>query len=73
MMHNGYYWIEYNGVAEIAYYSDEEIEEIESGNIISGVWHGVGEFQTIYLAGEVVVLDGPLSPPPPTSKPHPFS
>lgn len=62
-MHNAFYWIEYNGVAEIAYYSDEEIEEIESGKVHSGIWHTAGEEHNIYLADEVVVLAGPLHPP----------
>lgn len=33
-MKEGYYWIQYNGSRQIAYYVYEEIDDLESGETI---------------------------------------
>lgn len=61
-MKEGYYWIQHNGVIQVAYYSNGVTEDLESGQIICGVWHlTIGD--DICHNGEAEVLDGPLKPP----------
>ncbi|EMD5782402.1 hypothetical protein VRN11_000718 [Salmonella enterica] len=38
-MKEGYYWIQHNGVAQVAYYTNDTVDDLESGQLIVGVWH----------------------------------
>jgi hypothetical protein len=60
-MHDGYYWIQYGERKDIAYYSDEQLEDIETGEITSGLWRIVRCAGNILSRNEVEVLSGPLS------------
>lgn len=35
----GYYWIQRDGAIEVAYFTPEEFEDIETGKTVTGVWH----------------------------------
>ena len=58
----GYYWIQHDGVVQVAYFTPEEFEDIETGKPITGVWHLVMN-DDICHNGEAEVLEGPLQPP----------
>lgn len=61
-MNEGYYWIQHNGVIQVAYYSNDTTDDLESGQIICGVWHlTIGD--DICHNGEAEVLSGQLNPP----------
>ncbi len=38
-MKEGYYWIQHNGVVQVAYYTNDTVDDLESGQLIVGVWH----------------------------------
>lgn len=38
-MKEGYYWIQHNGVVQVAYYTNDTVDDLESGRLIVGVWH----------------------------------
>lgn len=38
-MKEGFYWIQHNGVVQVAYYTDGVTEDLETGQTINGVWH----------------------------------
>lgn len=61
-MISGYYWIQYNGVVEVAYFTPEAFEDLETGDRISGVWH-LAMNDDICHNDETEVLEGPLQPP----------
>ncbi|WP_049023542.1 hypothetical protein [Enterobacter ludwigii] len=61
-MKEGYYWIQHNGKAQVAYYSDGVTEDLETGQTYFGVWHlTIGD--DICNNGEAEVLAGPLESP----------
>ncbi|HCR1047878.1 TPA: hypothetical protein OMU10_003911 [Enterobacter hormaechei] len=61
-MKEGYYWIQHNGVVQVAYYTNGITEDLESGQKIIGVWHlTIGD--DLCHNGEAEILEGPLSPP----------
>lgn len=63
-MCDGFYWIQTQEGMMIAWYShEEEVEDIETEQVYSGVWFIVDKSQTVYFSDEVTVLQGPLSPP----------
>lgn len=61
-MKEGYYWIQHDGIVEVAYFIPEEFEDIETGMMVTGVWH-LAMNDDICHNGEVEVLEGPLLPP----------
>lgn len=61
-MKDGYYWIQHDGIVEVAYFTPEEFEDIETGRTVAGVWH-LAMNDDICHNGEVEVLEGPLQPP----------
>ncbi|HAT4016720.1 TPA: hypothetical protein L0163_000753 [Citrobacter freundii] len=61
-MDNGFYWIQFNGTAQVAYFTNEIFEDLETGKTITGVWH-LTRGDDICHNGEVEVLEGPLQPP----------
>lgn len=61
-MQEGYYWIQFNGVVQVAFFSEDITEDLETGNTIHGVWHlTIGD--DICNNGEAEILEGPLKPP----------
>ncbi|EJC5178741.1 hypothetical protein QE001_004514 [Salmonella enterica] len=38
-MKEGYYWIQHVGVVQVAYYTNDTVDDLESGQVIVGVWH----------------------------------
>lgn len=61
-MKEGFYWIQHNGNIQIAYYTNGETEDLETGRIIQGVWHlTLGD--DICNDSETEVITGPLVPP----------
>lgn len=61
-MKEGYYWIQHDGVVQVAYFTPEEFEDIETGRMVTGVWH-LAMNDDICHNGEAEVLEGPLQPP----------
>lgn len=61
-MKEGYYWIQYNGGRQIAYYSPEEGYDFISGEEIVGVWC-VTRGHDLCNNSEVEVLSGPIEEP----------
>lgn len=59
-MTEGYYWIRFNGLLQIAYYTDGETEDLETGEILKGGWQLTLEHFDICHSDEVVVIYGPL-------------
>ena len=62
LMQEGFYWIRHNGRVQVAYYTDGETEDLQSGRIVRRIWHLTRGFD-ICDDGEAEVLQGPLSPP----------
>lgn len=61
-MKEGYYWIQHNGVIQVAYYTEGVTEDLETGNTIHGIWHlTIGD--DICNDVEAEILAGPLTPP----------
>lgn len=61
-MKEGYYWIQHVGVVQVAYFTPEEFEDIETGRTVTGVWH-LTRGDDICHNGEAEVLQGPITPP----------
>lgn len=61
-MREGFYWVRNNGIVQVAYYTDEPVDDIVTGTIVSGIWH-MTRSDDLCKNGEVEVLQGPLEPP----------
>ncbi|WP_256350025.1 hypothetical protein [Enterobacter sp. ENT03] len=61
-MREGFYWVSHNGTVQVAYYTDEPVDDIVTGTIVSGIWH-MTRGDDLCNNGEVEVLKGPLEPP----------
>ncbi|MEB7502402.1 hypothetical protein NGC23_19720 [Leclercia pneumoniae] len=61
-MKEGYYWIDHNKLRQVAYYTDENTEDMISGESIRGVWH-LTRGMDLCNNYEVVILSGPIPPP----------
>ncbi|EBR1020700.1 hypothetical protein OE880_005131 [Salmonella enterica] len=61
-MKEGYYWIQHNDVVQVAYYTNDTVDDLESGQLIVGIWHLTRD-DDICHNGEAEVLEGPLTPP----------
>ncbi len=61
-MKEGFYWIQYNGRVQVAYYTDGVTEDFITGEMINGIWQLTQGFD-ICNNGEAEVLAGPLIPP----------
>lgn len=64
-MTEGYYWIQYNGGRQIAYYVPEVIKDLDSGRTIIGAWY-VTRGDDLCNNGEVEMLSGPIKKPAPS-------
>ena len=60
-MKEGYYWIQQDGIVEVAYFTPEEFKDIKTGRMIAGVCH-LAMNDDISHNGEAEVLEGPLQP-----------
>ncbi len=60
-MKEGYYWIQLNGVAQVAYYTNDTVDDLESGQLIVGEWH-LTRGDEICQNGEAEVITDPLHP-----------
>ena len=38
-MEKGIYWLQHNGRIQVAYYTDGVTDDLETGQLITGVWH----------------------------------
>ncbi|EBE0342525.1 hypothetical protein AB6J65_003512 [Salmonella enterica] len=56
-MKEGYYWIQHVGVVQVAYYTNDTVDDLESGQVIVGVWH-LTRGDDICHNGEAEVLSG---------------
>ncbi len=56
-MTEGYYWIQHNGVVQVAYYTNDTVDDLESGQLIVGIWH-LTRGDDICHNGEAEVLSG---------------
>lgn len=61
-MQQGYYWIRHEGVVQVAYFTKDTVDDLETGKTITGVWH-LTRSDDICHNGEAEVLAGPLQPP----------
>lgn len=61
-MKEGFYWIQHNGRVQIAYYSNGVTEDLETGRIITGIWH-LTQGDDICDNDEAEVISGPLPQP----------
>lgn len=59
-MKEGYYWIQHVGIVQVAYYTNDTVDDLETGKTITGVWH-LTRGDDICHNGEAEVLEGPLS------------
>jgi hypothetical protein len=46
-MKEGYYWIQHNGVVQVAFYSEGVTEDLETGNVIQG--YGISPLAMIFV------------------------
>ncbi len=61
-MKEGFYWILHDGRVQVAYYTNDETEDLETGRTITGVWH-LTQGDAICDNGEAEVISGPLPQP----------
>lgn len=61
-MREGFYWIRYTTVVQVAYLKNEQVEDMLSGKMVKGVWY-LTRGCDICNNDEVEVLIGPLTPP----------
>lgn len=61
-MKEGYYWIQHVGVVQVAYYTNDTVDDLETGKTITGVWQ-LTKGDDICHNREAEVLEGPLTPP----------
>jgi len=61
-MTEGFYWIQHNGIVQVAYYTNEVTDDLETGQMITGVWH-LTQGDDICHSGEAEIIEGPLPLP----------
>lgn len=57
-MNNGFYRIRYKGIVQLAFYTNEEVENLDTGTQTMGFWRFVEGFE-IDNNDEIGVLGGP--------------
>ena len=55
-MEKGIYWLQHNGRIQVAYYTDGVTDDLETGQLITGVWH-LTQGDDICHNGEVEVIE----------------
>ncbi len=58
----GFYWLQHNGRIQVAYYTDGVTDDLETGQLITGVWH-LTQREDICHNGEAEVIEGLLPVP----------
>lgn len=61
-MEEGFYWLQHNGRIQVAYYTDGVTDDLETGQLITGVWH-LTHRDDICHNGEAEVIEGLLPVP----------
>ncbi|MBP1006426.1 hypothetical protein [Enterobacter hormaechei] len=61
-MEEGFYWLQHNGRIQVAYYTDGVTDDLETGQLITGVWH-LTQSEDICHNGEAEVIEGLLPVP----------
>ncbi|WP_063138780.1 hypothetical protein [Enterobacter hormaechei] len=61
-MEEGFYWLQHNGRIQVAYYTDGVTDDLETGQLITGVWH-LTQRDDICHNGEAEVIEGLLPVP----------
>ncbi|MEP8819216.1 hypothetical protein ABKV86_11430 [Enterobacter hormaechei] len=61
-MEEGFYWLQHNGRIQVAYYTDGVTDDLETGQLITGVWHPT-QREDICHNGEAEVIEGLLPVP----------
>ena len=61
-MTEGFYWIQHYGRVQVAYYTNEVTDDLETGQTITGVWH-LTQREDICHNGEAEVIEGLLPEP----------
>ncbi|MDX7138487.1 hypothetical protein SJ263_11210 [Enterobacter hormaechei] len=61
-MEKGIYWLQHNGRIQVAYYTDGVTDDLETGQLITGVWH-LTQGEDICHNGEAEVIEGLLPVP----------
>ena len=60
-MKEGFYWIQHNGVVQVAYYRHGTTDDLETGQTIHGVWH-LTQGDALCDNGEAEILAAPFLP-----------
>lgn len=55
-MEEGFYWLQHNGRIQVAYYTDGVTDDLETGQLITGVWH-LTQRDDICHNGEAEVIE----------------
>lgn len=55
-MEEGFYWLQHNGRIQVAYYTDGVTDDLETGQLITGVWH-LTQREDICHNGEAEVIE----------------
>jgi len=61
-MKEGFYWIQHGGVVQVAYFTNEVFEDLDTGMTVTGIWH-LTRGDDICHNGEAEIIAGPLQPP----------
>lgn len=61
-MEEGYYWIKFSGLVQVAYYMDGLCEDLDTGKTHRGIWL-LMRGDDISHNGEAEVISGPLQKP----------
>lgn len=61
-MKEGYYWIQHEGIVQVAYYTHDKVEDVDTGRIVTGVWHLTEGFDICHDT-DVQVVGGLLPAP----------
>lgn len=62
-MDDGFYWISFRGIVQIAFLSNEPVEDIDRGVAATGVWLLTGEKGEVCGMDDVKVLSAKLAGP----------
>lgn len=61
-MEKGFYWIQHDGRTQVAYYTNGDTEDHETGRGTPGIWH-LTQGDDIPENAEALVISGPLQQP----------
>ena len=58
-MKDGFYWIQYQGLVQMALFLKDEVENLDTGETLEGSWLLTGGFEICH-DGHIKVISGPL-------------